>query len=178
MENETIADIAAEIRRVKNPASDTTLVESAWLDDWAARLEAAWKRERAFNAMTEAANERLREHLQIALEGNKKPVGNAAAMREALANIAEYAKSALCHTEDSHVLGYLAQIENHAYAALSAPARNCDLFDNWYDAHQEWERLPKDKLGYYVDANGVHECEQAWLLAPAAGRKGDGDGSK
>lgn len=39
-------------------------------------------------------------------------------MREACANIAEYAKSAQCHTEDTHVLGYLRQMENWAHAAL------------------------------------------------------------
>lgn len=52
---------------------------------------------------------------------------NAAAMREACANIAEYAKTAACHTEDAHLLGYLNQIERWAEAALSAPPRNCDV---------------------------------------------------
>lgn len=54
-------------------------------------------------------------------------VGNAAAMREACANIAEYSKTAACHTEDAHLLGYLNQIEMWAEAALSAPPRNCDI---------------------------------------------------
>ena len=52
---------------------------------------------------------------------------NAAAMREACADIAEYAKTATCHTEDAHLLGYLNQIERWAEAALSAPPRNCDV---------------------------------------------------
>lgn len=52
---------------------------------------------------------------------------NAAAMREACANIADYAKTAACHTEDAHLLGYLYQIEGWAEAALSAPLRNCDV---------------------------------------------------
>ena len=47
-------------------------------------------------------------------------VGNEAAMREACANIAEYAKTAACHTEDTHLLGYLNQIERWTEAALSA----------------------------------------------------------
>ena len=46
-------------------------------------------------------------------------LGNAAAMREACANIAEYAKTAACHTEDAHLLGYLNQIERWAEAALA-----------------------------------------------------------
>ena len=48
-------------------------------------------------------------------------------LREACANIAEYARSAQCHTEDAHVLGYLNQIEGWAKAALAAPVRNCDV---------------------------------------------------
>lgn len=48
-------------------------------------------------------------------------------LREACANIAEYARSAMSHTEDAHVLGYLNQIEGWAKAALSAPPRNCDV---------------------------------------------------
>ena len=54
-------------------------------------------------------------------------VGNAAAIREALENIAGYAETARCHTEDAHVLGYLEQIEKWAKEALSAPARQCDV---------------------------------------------------
>lgn len=55
-------------------------------------------------------------------------VGNAAAMRDACANIAEYARLATCYTENSHLLGYLYQIEEWAEAALSAPPRNCDKY--------------------------------------------------
>ena len=54
-------------------------------------------------------------------------VGNKAAMRDACANIAEYAKAASCHTDDSHLLGYLYQIERWAESAIAAPPRNCDV---------------------------------------------------
>ena len=47
-------------------------------------------------------------------------LGNTAKIREACANIAEYAKTAACHTDDSHLLGYLNQIEMWAESALSA----------------------------------------------------------
>ena len=52
---------------------------------------------------------------------------NIKTMRDALENIAEYAKAAACHTEDAHLLGYLNQIERWVEAALSAPPRNCDV---------------------------------------------------
>jgi len=45
MNNEEIHKILAEMRAARNTASDTTLVSSDWLDDWADRIEAAVKRE-------------------------------------------------------------------------------------------------------------------------------------
>ena len=101
------------------------------------------------------------------------PVGNASAMHESLESVRNWCLNRLGNASyQVTVEGLLSVVD----AALSAPARNCDLFDNWYDAHQAWERLPKDELGYFVAANGVHECEQAWLFEPATGRKGEGDG--
>ena len=58
---------------------------------------------------------------------NKRERGDAAKLREACANIAEYARSAMCHATDTHVLGYLNQIEGWAKAALAAPPRQCDV---------------------------------------------------
>ena len=98
-------------------------------------------------------------------------VGNAAAIREALENIAGYAETARCHTEDAHVLGYLEQIEKWAKEALSAPARNCDFYDNKTDAETR-----------FVEETGENDMSQhywqmfaIWLFAPAAERKGEGD---
>ena len=54
-------------------------------------------------------------------------LGNAAKMRDACANIAEYARSATCYTDNSHILGYLYQIEEWAESALADPPRNCDV---------------------------------------------------
>ena len=48
-------------------------------------------------------------------------------LREACDNIAEYARSAMCHTPDTHVLGYLNQIEGWAKAALAEPVKNCEV---------------------------------------------------
>ena len=90
-------------------------------------------------------------------------------LREACANIAEYARSAQCHTEDAHVLGYLNQIEGWAKAALAEPPRNCDIgsaeeqgerclaqFNQWrhegdgrklITAIMEWAQMPYEEGG-------------------------------
>lgn len=171
---ETVADIAAVLRRYVLPSL-------------AERLEAAWKRERAFNAMTEAANERLREHLQIALEGNKKPVGNAAAMREALCDIVMLTMKVGYSIHGDVACGIIASKAKHA---LSAPARNCDRFKTREEARNYFDNFvclrsngsgaieckgcPLDS----IDNPHRADCREAWLLAPAAERKGGRDGSK
>lgn len=154
---ETVADIAAVLRRYVLPSL-------------AERLEAAWKRERAFNAMTEAANERLREHLQIALEGNKKPVGNAAALREVCVKCRELAEVIWQSECGEDVSSEIAELRDLLNFALAAPARNCDCYkdaDSAYIAFCGYDFAAKDiSDSAFID----------WLLAPAAGRKGDGDG--
>ena len=77
-------------------------------------------------------------------------------MREALENIAEYAKVAACHTEDAHLLGYLKQIEGWAEDALSAPPRNCDRPEcaTTKSAQEVWRKEDGGKTAYYE-----------WLLA-------------
>ena len=72
-------------------------------------------------------------------------VGNAAAMCEALKNIAAYAQEAKCHTTDAHILGYLDQIESWAKAALAAPPRNADVGT----AEEQAERYKKQPGGIY-----------------------------
>ena len=83
-------------------------------------------------------------------------VGNKAAMRDACANIAEYAKAASCHTDDSHLLGYLYQIERWAESALAAPPRNCDRPEcaTSKAAQDVWNKEDGGKTAYYE-----------WLLA-------------
>ena len=99
---ETLSEIVAEMR---GRGEDGRMDRRLWLD-YADRIEAidsadAWR--------------------------SLYTPGNAAAIREALENIAGYAETARCHTEDAHVLGYLEQIEKWANEALSAPARQCDV---------------------------------------------------
>ena len=127
-----------------------------WLD----RLEAAWKRQ---------------EH---------PSVGNAAAMREVCVNIAGYAQTAKCHTEDGHILGYLDQIEKWAKSAISEPARNCDLYSDAREALKAHEEAFNEsnfhhgecKLGCPDCDDYAIRCEIKWLLAPAAERKEAGNG--
>ena len=99
-DNETISDIVYEMRE--------GVVADGWMEqtlrEFADRIEKAEKQ-----SVT-----------------NCNRLENAAKMREALENIAEYAKAAACHAEDAHLLGYLNQIESWAEDALYTPPRNCD----------------------------------------------------
>ena len=93
-------------------------------------------------------------------------VGNKAAMRDACANIAEYAKAASCHTDDSHLLGYLYQIERWAESALAAPSRNCDRPEcaTTKSAQDVWRKEDGGKTAYYE-----------WLLAASTKGAKEGD---
>ena len=99
--NDTIDGLLAEFRGYSAGMPPSYHVTMSWADfrKMLDRFDAAHKRER----------------------------GDAAKLREACANIAEYARSAMCHATDTHVLGYLNQIEGWANAAIAAPARNCDV---------------------------------------------------
>ena len=90
-------------------------------------------------------------------------------MREALASIVEYAKSARCHTEDAHVLGFLKQIENHARKALALPLRNCDV-----GTAEEQAKRFKEFCRFRAcsdcpagkSSEDIIECEFAWARMP------------
>ena len=115
--HESIADIVAGMRYGTIPKHRT---DHELLALFADRIEAAEKRERAFHAMTEAANARLREHLAIALKGG---VGNAAKLREALV----LALSLLDLKEGVPYKTISQKDIDFMKAALAAPARNCDI---------------------------------------------------
>ena len=118
--------------------------------------------------------------LELSKNASKKgadfgQLGDCAKLREACANIAEYARSAQCHTEDAHVLGYLNQIEGWAKAALAAPARNCDLPEVAKGqpnlAEQAWRVFKRSHKDSHLDAYGLLRCIR-WLLAPATEKEG------
>ena len=185
---ETLADIVAEMRtrsrEVKEAFGGRPDGVENMLDIWADRIEAVAKRDAAIHAMTCEANERLREHLEIALEDNKKPVGNVAAMREALSD-ACYAMFDFLKTQSG---GYeeMAIALDKAKAALSAPARNCDLYATATEAlkaqdvafNEDNFKNGECRLGCPGCDDGLIDCKILWLFAPAAERKGEGDGSK
>lgn len=168
--NEIERDVAEKMASGKMVSDQYAREVIAELRKEADRLDAAWKREtqtyldQIRDAMNQFGHEKFKsEHA---------PVGNTAAMREACVNIVEYARSARCHTDDAHVLGFLDQIERWAQAALAKPPRNCDRFTDggtarqaWLDDEENWDDFGNPKL----------ELHQ-WLLAPAEERKGEGDG--
>ena len=93
-------------------------------------------------------------------------------LREACANIAEYARSAMCHTTDTHVLGYLNQIEGWANAALAEPVKNCEVgtaeeqserFDKFCHANINTQRCCGDCPAFRTTRD---DCELIWAQMP------------
>ena len=135
-----------------------------------------------------------REHRQLAewlkelRDIRRHGIGNAAAMREALASLRNAARN-FCHqilnSKYNDIMdeykcrerGFPALLDLRyaipkANFALSGPARNCDFYDNKTDAETR-----------FVEETGENDTSQhywqmfaIWLFAPAAERKGEGDG--
>lgn len=154
----TLADIVAEMRtrsrEIKEAFGGRPDGVENMLDIWADRIEAidsadAWR--------------------------SLYTPGNAAAMREALSD-ACYAMFNFLKTQNG---GYeeMANALDKAKAALAAPARNCDLSGGDYKMlHTAWFDWTGSPSGH-LPADGTAKMTfAAWLLAPAAERKGDGDG--
>ena len=137
---ETIADIVAWLRRPREGENAYLTLERNEIAD---RIEAAEKQ-----SVT-----------------NCNHLGNAAKIREALENIAEYAKAAACHTEDAHLLGYLNQIERWAEDALSSPPRNCDVLS---DKQEALAAIHEDR-GYVNNPIDERRLTVKWLFAEAKG---------
>ena len=180
---ETVADIVEELRNKTGDMYDCTITTTEdEFHDYADRLEAAAKRDAAIHMMTCEANERLREHLEIALENDKREDGNAAAMRAAL----EIAHDYFDGSGDTPRTDVAIAIEAALYAPPSErfaqkvkPLRNCDVplvvdgpADN--NADKAWIVFKKHNPDAYFDVSGLLRCID-WLLAPAEERKGEGD---
>ena len=109
--------------------------------------------------------------------------GNAAAMREALKAIHDKVNGL-----DEECGVDPVEIRDIARAALASPARNCDRFadetdaqiaflnDVWLISVTKETALERDRFENWTDEMTSRYAK--WLLAPAAERKGDGDGSK
>lgn len=179
---ETRADIVAELRSITfaMKVHDAMMPDvHDLLCDVASRIEAAWKRDAAIHAMTCEANERLREHLEIALEDNERPVGNAAALRSALEKVRFYLPYFLqymrLHWEDAEAGGYYERILEVVNAALSAPARQCDVGT----AEEQFDRFAKHCIGKDCDScehgnrgRSHAHCALVWAQTPYDAEKG------
>lgn len=177
---ETVADIVAQMR---GRGEDGRMDRRLWLD-YADRIEAAWKRERA-KVEADAL-----EAGGIVEAGRNN--GNAAAMREALVavkkSIDDIGKSSL-DCDPIILMAALTQVcarlSSRIERALSAPARNCDRFVDETDAqiaflNEVWlisvdreTMLARDKYENWSDEMRTRYGK--WLLAPAAERKGEDD---
>jgi hypothetical protein len=123
---ETLADIVAQIRAAAYIQNADTPKSVLRLAD---RIEAAWKRQEQcyLDQIRDAVN--MIGHERFVAK--HPPVGNAAAMREAL----EYAGNELRRAiEDSrygddvvYLVGCMRTVAAACRAALAAPARNCDV---------------------------------------------------
>ena len=159
-EQETIADIIAEMRRFGN---------RHWMHDegqnvrmFADRLEAAWKREELRWAK---ANGELAKMLTF----EKAQGGNAAAMREYSKRLVDAVKDAdLCdfiYGSDfckSCQFIPMCKAARDCESALSAPPRNCDKYRDYESLCRAWENA--------VMVEGITFGK--WLFAPATERKG------
>ena len=181
-EKPEVADAVIAEMRDEAARADTeqyyTLDDAAEsMREYANRLEAALKRERAAHTCE------CGEIAALAIKEAQKPVGNAAAMREAFKGLDE--EMTFCERNVELRIGLaLEGLREHCRivrqilnAALSAPARNCDLYscveDSWTDykqfCTQKGDALYFDMVHFWPFAK--------WLLASAA-EKGAGDGSK
>ena len=172
---ETLADIVAEMRtrsrEVKEAFGERPDGVENMLDILANRIEAVAKRgitEAEANALSvggivEAARKREREHV-TGCHG----FDNAAAIYAALVKIHDLtnALNEECGVDP-------VEIRDIARAALSKPARNCDMFN---DRRSAFEYFRDNELWKYNRGLSAEYWFSEWLLAPAAERKGEGDG--
>ncbi len=159
-ENETIADIVAEMRRRADSAFPYDVDTMNMLEPLADRIEAAWKRER--EAMLKTA---MMAKCEVC---SKQPVGNAAAMREALTpwiSLAEWlvknaGKDALGNGI-SEIVPQLRRRIDESRDALATPPRNCDCHNDADSAYIAF-------CGYDFEAKDISDDAFIdWLFAPA-----------
>lgn len=150
-ESETLADIVADMRKrctpyAKSDSTDCRYVAYLGYKEFADRIESAWRRE-------------------------CESVGNSAAMREALVKIHD-----LTNALDEKCGVDPVEIRDIARAALSAPARNCDMYATYAEAAEAYKEYA---TAYIMRASNKFDFPMEfdeWLFAPAAERKGEGDG--
>ena len=87
---------------------------------------------------------RVREVVRLAKNEQEKsaPVGNAAAMREALSTAIILLMA--CEWPDDAPMQDITKVMDEIGKALAAPPRNCDRFRDWDSAAAEYERLVQE----------------------------------
>lgn len=153
---ESIADIAAVLRRYVLPSL-------------ADRLEAAWKRER--ESLLTKQGENVNSGSAVYMGENNG--GNAAAMREALVNCAKMGEQIdyQLGSSDETVYAFRHErclghnISECARAAISAPPRNCDIYQTNEDAWRSYQLSHAKNADAYVEATVPDFID--WLFAPA-----------
>lgn len=176
---ETLADIEADIRDradcAQRHGDSVTHNEAvaALLLSIADRIEATWKRE-----MTEAEANALA--VGGLVEASRHTQGNAAALREALEKVRFYLPYFLqymrLHWEDAEAGGYYERILEVVNAALSAPARQCDVST----AEEQFVRF-RDAMVHECLADEYCRCKDAarcfaqWAQLPYDAKEGAGE---
>ena len=145
--HETIEDIVAEMR-------DATMngeYDDATVDAWADRIEAAWKRERE----RAEADALVVGGMVGAMRREKR--GNAAAIREALVRCADIINKFGLAEIITTPMEVICDIEGIITAALSAPPRNCDIYD-----------AESCRMAYHLHGDGLMTMQAFadWLFAP------------
>ena len=108
-------------------------------------------------------------------------LGNAAKLREALDKIEKMAHCDLSNVYPKYRDKFndmIGGIEREARAALAAPPRNCDLYNDVEDSWQDYKQFRR-QTGEAIYFDMVHFWSFAkWLFAPATERKGETDEQK
>ena len=133
---ERLADELAEMRKMPQDIIVDAKANFVF-QRYADRIEAAWKRER--EELEGYAKSKMLDGATII---DNRTVGNAAAMREALEMMsALFANGVIC-TSYANTPEEMEQIEElcrKAKAALSAPPRNCDVYQSDEEAFNAWK---------------------------------------
>ena len=156
-ENETVADIVAEMRK-EGHSGEASCLEwvGAKLRSYADRIEAAANREREAGVEAAQVCGEIGEMIgREAAREKSSQVGNAAKMREALDKIYNKLET-LDVEEDSYADEIIASVKSDIVDALSAPPRNCDRPEcaTTKAAQDVWSKEDGGKTAYYE-----------WLLA-------------
>ena len=174
---ETIADITKEMRHVcHNPTLGVKTNREKSLEkflkdmllEYVCRIEEAHKREREAGVEEAQICGEIGEMIgREAACKESLQVGNAAAMRDALAQAQRVLHCAIVADilkgEDAH------EALNAVSTALSAPPRNCDIMD-WRTAWAKWrtECHPQKPCGYAEVVSGTEQFMD-WYMSEAKG---------